>query len=130
MIETKNTIPIPVFDYRIYVIFTDDLIGSADKLVKDGKLRGNHGVDDSTDGFHVIMSNQNYGFIVLKYKATINHIVHETYHAVSTMFNWISARHEEEIFAYFMGYVVELISVDQEKANKKLTKALDKLQEL
>ena len=122
MTEYKSTIPIPVFSYHIFVIFTDDLIASADKLAKEGKLRTNHGIDDTTDGFHVRMPNQSYGFLVLKYTASPNHITHEVYHTVSNMFRWIGADHEEEIFAYFMGYVVQLVHNDQEKAKKKLDK--------
>jgi len=122
MNEFKTVIPIPVFNYKIFVIFTDDLIKSADKLAEQGKIARLHGIDDTSDGFHVPLNNQSYSYIVLKYDATINHITHETYHAVSTMFRWISAKHEEEITAYFLGYLVSLLITDQEKAKKALDK--------
>jgi len=112
MKETKTFVPFPPYNYRIYVIFTDNLTESAENLAKQGKLNKNHGIDDTTDGFHVRMPNQSYSFIVLKYNANINHIVHESYHAVSTMFDWISARHEEEIFAYHLGYLVHFVLND------------------
>ena len=122
MKEVKTFIPFPLYAYRVYVIFTDSLTESADSLVKQGRLKSPHGIDDTTDGFHVRMPNQSYSFIVLKYGATLNHIVHECYHAVSTMFDWISARHEEEIFAYHLAYIVQLVATDQKKAQKKLDK--------
>jgi hypothetical protein len=39
---------------------------------------------------------------------------------------WIGAAHEEEVIAYHLGYLVGLIHKDQEKAQKKLEKVLDK----
>lgn len=122
MKEFKTVIPFPVFQYRIYVIFTDSLIESADNLVKQGKLKSSHGIDDTTDGFHVRMPNQSYSFIVLRHGAPVNHIVHETYHSISTMMDWIGATREEEIMSYFLGYTVQLIVTDQKKAQIKLDK--------
>ena len=123
MSEIKTIIPFPVYNYRIYVIFTDNLIITADNLVKQGKLKSPHNIDDTTDGFCVRMPNQSYCFLVLKTTAPINHITHESYHAVSNMFNWIGAAREEEIFAYTMGYVVGLVAQDKEKAIKALDKS-------
>jgi hypothetical protein len=122
MKEVKTFIPFPLYAYRVYVIFTDSLTESADSLVKQGRLKSPHGIDDTTDGFHVRMPNQSYSFIVLKYGATLNHIVHETYHSISTMFDWISARHEEEIFAYHLAYTVQVIANEQKKIQIKLDK--------
>jgi hypothetical protein len=117
MRETKTFVPFPPYNYRIYVIFTDDLIATADKLAKQGHLTKTHGVDDTTDGFHVRMPNQSFSYIVLKFDANINQITHESYHSVTNMFRWISAKHEEELFAYHLGYLVEMVVADQEKAN-------------
>jgi hypothetical protein len=122
MSESKTYIPFPCFDYRIYVVFTDDLVKSADNLVKKGQLKSPHGIDDTTGGFHVNMPNQSYSWVVLPYTADIDEITHEAYHAVCKMLNWISAKHEEEIFAYFIGYIVRMITIDQEKAKKKFDK--------
>lgn len=128
--ETKTTIPFPLYNYRIYVIFTDDLVKTADKLADQGKLVKNHGIDDTTDGFHVRMPNQSYSYIVLKYTADPNQITHEAYHSVVNMFRWISAAHEEELFAYHLGYLVGLIHKDQTIAVKNIKKALDKTKEV
>ena len=122
MKEFKTVVPFPAFQYKIYVIFTDSLTASADNLVKQGKLKSPHGIDDTTDGFHVRMSNQSYSFIVLKHESSANHIVHEVYHSISTMMDWINAKHEEEIMSYFLGYTVQLIVTDQKKAQIKLDK--------
>jgi hypothetical protein len=122
MSESKTIIPFPVYNYRIYVIFTDNLVDSAKNLVKKGFLKSAHWVDDTTDGFTVKMPNQSYTFVVLKRTATINHMVHEAYHAVTNMFNYIGANPDEEVFAYSIGYVVQFIANDKEKAQKSLDK--------
>ena len=123
--EFKTFIPFLPYSYRIYVIFTDSLVESANALFEKGLLTKNHGIDDTTDGFSVRMPNQSYSFVVLKYNASINQIVHECYHAVCNMFRWVSAEHEEELFAYHMGYLVREVCRDQEKVQKKLDKMVE-----
>lgn len=127
MTESKTIIPFPPYNYRIYVIFTDNLIASADKLASQGKLHSNHGIDECTDGFHVRLPNQSYSYLVLPYSAGINQIAHECYHSIVCMFDWISAQHEEELFAYHLGYLVEVVTHDQEKGKEKLKKAKNPL---
>ena len=122
MKEFKTVVPFPTFQYKIYVIFTDSLTASADNLVKQGKLKSPHGIDDTTDGFHVRMPNQSYSFIVLKHESSVNPIVHETYHSISTMMDWIGAKREEEIMSYFLGYTVQVIANEQKKIQIKLDK--------
>jgi hypothetical protein len=119
MTETTTKIPFPVFNYTIYVVFTDNLVDTADKLVKQGKLRNPHNIDDTTDAFTVRMPNQSYTILVFKRDATVSQINHECYHALSNMFRWIGATHEEEIFAYCTGYLTNLVFEDQVKAKKK-----------
>lgn len=126
MTQIKTCIPFPPYSYRMYIIFTDDLEATAEELVKKKLLAVNHGVDETTGGFTVRFKNQNYVYIILKYDASVNDIAHESYHALCSMFKWIGAVHEEEVFAYHMGYLVRLICDDQENAQKKLKKPLTK----
>jgi hypothetical protein len=126
MTEVKSTIPFPPYDYKVNIIFTDDIIKSADKLADAGVLAKKHTVDATTQAFTVKPKNMAYGYIVLEYKAKIHTITHESYHALVSMFRWIGATHEEEVFAYHIGYLVHLVHQDQLKAQKKLEKVLDK----
>lgn len=120
--EVQSTIPFPPYGYRIYLIFTDNLVKTANNLSNQGFLRKNHGIDETTQGATVRLTNQNYVFILLNYNASINEIVHEVYHSLHTMFDWIGAEHEEEIFAYSIGYTVQMVTLDQEIAKKKFEK--------
>jgi hypothetical protein len=122
MTEVKSVIPFPPYDYRVYVLFTDDIIASADKLADEGILTANHNIDDTTQAFCVKPRNRSFGYVVLQFSAKPMHIAHESYHAVSSIMKWIGAAHEEEVMAYHIGYLVGLIHKDQEKAQKKLDK--------
>lgn len=119
MMEIKKTIPFPCYSYRIYVIFTDNVIKSADNLAKQGFVKKVHNIDDTTAGFTVKMPNQSCTFIVLKYDAPVNHLIHEGYHATCGIFAWIGATHEEEIFAYTQAYLIEMMIHDQTKVKSK-----------
>jgi hypothetical protein len=124
MTEVKSLIPFPPYDYKVYLIFTDDMTKSADKLAEEGILDKKHSVDETTQAFCVKPRNRAYGYIVLQYGARIHTITHESYHALVSMFRWIGAAHEEEVFAYHIGYLVHLVHQDQIKAQKKLDKKL------
>lgn len=121
--EVKTFVPFPLYNYRIYIIFTDSLEATAENLVVKGHLTKNHGIDDTTDGFHVRMPNQSFSYIVLPFTAGINEIAHECYHCIVNMFRWINAAHEEELFAYHLGYLVKLVVEDQKKALTKREKS-------
>jgi hypothetical protein len=126
--EFKTFIPLPLYDYRIYVIFTESLKETSKVLISQGLLAKNTDMGDETTGaFHIKFSNQSYSYLVFKMNADSNQITHECYHAVSTLFKWIGATHEEELFAYHLGYLVREVTKDQSAAIKKLQKALDKL---
>ena len=125
--EFKTFIPIPIYSYRIYVIFTDSLEETANKLKKKGLLaRSFDANEQETGAFHIKFSNESFSYLIFKINADSNQISHECYHAVSTMFKWIEANHEEELFAYHLGYLVGEVTLDRDKAIKKLQKTLDK----
>lgn len=129
MRQIKTFIAIPIYNYRIFVIFTDDLKACVEQLKKDGLLATNAHLDD-TAAFTIKYSNQSYTYLVYPLNACIGNIVHEVYHAVSNMFNWIDAKPDEEVMAYSIGYVTGEVIKDQSSAIKKIAKELDKAKEI
>ena len=119
MKEVTKMIPFPPYDYRIYVTFAGDLTAAADKLAKKGKLSKDHEVDDTTAGFCVNVPNQGESYVVLKFNANINQVSHESYHALCGLFRWIGAKHEEELFAYHLGYLIDMIEQDRKDLTLK-----------
>ena len=125
--EFKTFIPIPIYDYRIYVIFTESLEETAKILKAKGLLSKNVDINDrETGAFHVKFSDESFSYLIFKMEADSNQVSHECYHALCSMFRWINATHEEELFAYHLGYLVREVCKDQGTARKKLKKALDK----
>jgi hypothetical protein len=125
MKQVKTFIPMPVYGYRIYVIFTDDLEACAEQLKKDGLLAQDFDSSD-TGAFTLKYTDKFYTYLVYPVNAPSGTIVHEVYHAVCNMFNWINAKPCEETVAYTLGYVTREVIHDQAAALKKFNKILDK----
>ena len=51
--EVRKLVPFPTFKYRIYVVFTDSLVNTADNFARQGLLQHNHGIDETTGAFHI-----------------------------------------------------------------------------
>ena len=117
-IEQATMIPIPIYDYRIYLYFVNDFNGALKKINVKEKI----GIDPkrlidlgSGGGVHLHNKSRPRSYIFLKVGADSNQIVHECYHAISTIFRWIESDHEEEVFAYHLGYLVQQVVSDQKK---------------
>jgi hypothetical protein len=117
--ERRSKISLPLYGYQIFVIFTDSLKASADKLARENEIVKNHEIDDACVGFHIRAPNQSYSFIVLPFRAPIKTIVHEVYHCLCSLMIWIEAKHEEEVVAYHLGYITQCIVDAQKKARKR-----------
>jgi len=105
--------PIP---YSVKVIITDDVnnsrsgrshfLGPWEELPTTGAVHS---------GTH-----EGESYIFLPYEFRIDYIVHESFHAVSRIFEYIGASMEEELVAYFMGFLVKEISAFQKKTIDKM----------
>jgi len=128
-IEQATMIPFPPFDYRVYVYFVNDLLGAV-KIVNDKEKLGmeKRRMEEIADGggFHIYHRTRARSYVFLLVNSDSNQITHESYHVISNIFRWIEAQHEEELFAYHLGYLVQMIVQDQKKMLTKRQKRLDK----
>ena len=121
----ETMLPIPTFDYRIYVIFCENIMNTVRHYTKKEKWQLNDKRLDELDGsggFHFSILDKAKSYIFLPIRADSNQIVHESYHAICRIMRWIEAEHEEELFAYHLSYVVQMIVQDQKKAIEKYDK--------
>jgi hypothetical protein len=125
MRQIETVIPMPVYGYRIYVIFTDDLSALVEKLKSKGLLSSDFDCSD-TEAFTIKFTTKSHTYLVYPVNAPSGVIVHEVYHAVSNMFNWINAKPCEETVAYHLGYITREVIKDQAAALKKFAEGLDK----
>ena len=118
-----------VFDnFTIQVVYTTDIVNTVERISNSYGL--NESVGPSCCGCHISIPTRNFSFIIVPYKGDVNSIVHESYHAVCNLFKYVGAKHEEELFAYHLDYIVgrilkyhyDFISPELEKLDKELDK--------
>lgn len=113
----KHEIPNPVFHYDVVVVVTDDFKAAVKKL-KLSPQNANDLFEDQTSAIHIFTHNEATSFILLHPKANIGTVVHEVWHAVRRLLEYINAGLDNEIVAYLLGYYTRHV-VDILKGSKK-----------
>lgn len=127
--EIRKKIEFPVFGYTIHIIFTTNVVEAI-------KLLNNKGETDIKEkdmplhvdgGCHISNKASNVAHIVLYYKGGIATAVHESYHAIYRLMDYVGIK-DEEAFAYHLDYLASEITemhnelVDSNAFTKKLIK--------
>ncbi len=103
----KCVIVNPIFYYDMVIVVTDDFEAAAKKL----KISVD--TDSQAEALHVFAHCEGTSFILLHPKADIGVVVHEVWHAVRRLLEYINAGLDNEIVAYLLGYytrhVVEIL---------------------
>lgn len=118
----------PIFSkFRVRVILTEDLANSA------GQRIGGCSLDGSVDAacYH---TKKGWSYLFLNPKADEGTIVHEAWHVIFEIMDYVGAKIENEVVAYHLGYLVNEIHtfkgkvLDASKREKsgKLSKAAGK----
>ena len=119
--STVIDIDFPVFGYRIGVVFADDVNRTA------GYYFSKFEPEKGTYAIHLPFTGENRAMIFLPFKADINTVTHEAYHAVRRMLEHIGIglyetagieQLDNETVAYHLGYVVGRINAAQVAAIK------------
>lgn len=121
--EYKKTIKMGgAIPYEVFVILTDDVNNS-----RSGRSHflGPWRELPNTGACHSGMENEGRSYIFLPYELRVDYIAHEAYHCIVRILEYIGASHEEEIVAYFLGYIVREITVFQEKTNESRAAAVN-----
>lgn len=100
----KTCVPIPTLNYDVYVIVTNDFFKASRKLNHEEHDESWYG---STGAVALHTIDKGESFILLKPNASVDHVVHEAWHVIRRMFEWISAELENEMVAYHLGYLVQ-----------------------
>jgi hypothetical protein len=104
--ERKTDFIFPPYNgYEIRIIVSNDIFKSAEKIFKKYKIKHN---SSNFGGLHIwINQNPPISYIILPEKVSVGTTVHECWHAVRKMFDWIGSDYEDEIVAYTLDYLVQ-----------------------
>lgn len=99
--ERKKMVAIPAFDYKIHIIFTDDVIASRKKI---GRLIGDT-FSGAAEAYHVY-TDAPESWLIFPHEVTPGTISHEAYHCIRRVMEWIGADSENEVMAYHLEWLV------------------------
>lgn len=106
MKEQERMVDFPVFNYKILLVYTDDIVQSR-KNRSDLIGAMDSELSSFVDGLHSYNAIEPNGVVFFTEATSIGTISHECFHAVYRMFKWIHAKVENEITAYHLGYLVD-----------------------
>lgn len=110
MKEKEFCVKFPIFNYLVFVIYSNDVKKS--RISRNERL----GVDDPPLNEHVrALHSYDHlhpnGFIFVNYNVSPGVLAHECFHALWRMFEWIGAKHDNETFAYHLGYLIDYVTI-------------------
>lgn len=97
-IKKLNLDPFPT---RLYIVASTDPQKSR---IKRSNILGHYDWAPDTVALH--STDGPISYIFIENGADIGDITHEIYHVVHRLMEYIGAKHENEVMAYFMGYLV------------------------
>lgn len=99
----------PVFsNYKVTVLLCEQPI-VAGRYVADRDYLSEPPTSVSESDAFTKTSDYGYATIHLRPNSPIGDIAHESYHAISGLMRWLGAKHEDEVIAYHLGYLVDKI---------------------
>ncbi len=103
--EREKVIILPVFNYSIHFIITDNI-----QFSRDGRahiLGARDSELTNVDGLHSYNKLRMDAGIFVTPETSIGVIAHEIFHAIWRMFKAIGAKNENEVFAYHLSYLLD-----------------------
>ena len=105
--EHHYSVDFPVYKYRMFFIYTNDLKRSREAISgKVGLFRENF---EQTDALHSYNPNVPDSFIFFTEEATAGWLAHEIFHALWQMFSYFNIKLDNENVAYHLNYILDLV---------------------
>jgi hypothetical protein len=102
--ERIGKVEFTIFDYFVQIVVTDDIVKSRNKRAP--MLGSTYTEIGTTKGLHSYNDGLSNAYLFLNPDTDAGTIAHECFHAIHRMFKRIGAEIEEEITAYYLGYLV------------------------
>lgn len=118
MKEREYMIELPVFNYMIFVVVTDNIAESRkNRKARLGCLKKD--ISKYVDGMHSFDNLEPNGWVFINPTSSPGVIAHEVFHALWRMFKWVGAKLENETVAYHLSYIVDKIHTHMLPKQKK-----------
>jgi hypothetical protein len=121
LIERIGKVEFQVFDYLVQIVITNDIIRSRNS--RSHMIGNDYTGTVHVGGLHSYNDSRKDSYLFVNPDADANTIAHECFHAVHRMFEYLGAEIEEEITAYYLGFLVgEVTKLVNEKPALKRQK--------
>lgn len=117
--KTK-TINLKPFPYTLKLVMTDDIRGTEKALrLKYGDVCTKIVANERTGAMAMHDKGLETMFILMPYKCDVGYIAHEVWHIVRAMLLYSGASLDNEVVAYYIGWLVREATVFNYTASKK-----------
>jgi hypothetical protein len=99
---TKKLVVQP-FGFQLNLVLTDDIAESHNKRKK---AIGPYGETINISALFVGHNVRPLAYVFLPVNPCISLVVHEIYHAIVHMLDFVGAKHDEEVVAYYLSFLV------------------------
>lgn len=104
--ERKKSIDLQPFPYNLHLIISNDIVKSETSYRrKNGDLCSKTVADGGTGAVTLTSPDLRSLTIIMPYRCDIGYIAHEVCHVVNKMFQFVGAKYESEVWAYYQGWL-------------------------
>lgn len=104
--ERQKVIDLRPFPYDLRLIVSNDIVQSEKNFRrKHGDLCSKVTADDGTGAVTLTAVNLRSLTVVMPYQCDIGYIAHEICHVVNKLFQFVGAKYEAEVWAYYQGWL-------------------------
>ena len=115
--EHHYSVDFPVYKYRMFFIYTNDLKRSREALShKVGVYKYDY---ETTGALHSSNDKVPDSFVIFTTDVTVGVIAHEVFHAIWQMFSYYDIELDNENVAYHLNYILDLVIEFKNKIDKK-----------
>lgn len=122
--DKVKTISLRPFPYEVKIVVTSNIPAYEKSVRAKNNDHSPNIADKNTGGLTMTAHNLRSLYLIVPPGASINAITHETTHVVRKLLQFVGAKFESEIVAYYTGWLVEEVAkfVYANTDSKKLTK--------
>lgn len=121
--EYATTIDLSPFPYELRIIVTDDIMVTEKRIRDSYKDKSPLKADKNTGAMAMHSAGVKAMFILLPFACDVGNVAHEVWHTVRSLLLFVGAGLENEVVAYYLGWLTR----ESVRFNYEATKAYEKV---